>query len=150
MTPPHQPATVRGIGGFSLLEVLVASVITLVVVVGTAAAFVTAARMTRAQSNTGNIEAAGYARETVERFRNMIACDSPWFDPATCAPTSIPAGWQPDPLPGAAGSESILATGMLRCYRVTQQDCDGVGGVGDCLAVEARVCWNNDLANCPC
>ena len=138
-----------GADGFSLVEVIIASLIASVVAVGTMSAFVAASQMTRAQSHVGTVEAVGYARQTAERFRNMIACDSPWFNPATCAPTNIPSGWQTDPLPGAAGSESILATGMKRCYRVTQQDCDGVGGAGDCLGVEVVVCWNNDPA-CVC
>ena len=137
--------------GFSLMEVIMASVIATVFTGGTMAAFVTAARITRAQGNTGTLEAAGYARETVERFRSMVACDSPWFD-AACNPTGIPGPgvWVSDPLPVAAGSESLLASGMKRCYQVTQQDCDEDLVPGDCLAIETRVCWNNDFVNCPC
>ncbi len=136
--------------GLTLVEVLVASVIAAVAVAGTAAAMVAAARMTRAQSNPGTAEASVYARETAERFRNRVACDDPWFD-AACQPV-MPGGWLADPLPApaAAGSESILKTGARRCFRITPQECDGVLPVGDCLAVQVRVCWNNDFANCPC
>ena len=137
--------------GFTLMEILAASVIASVVAGGTLAAYVAAARMTRAQSNTGNAEAAVYARETAERFRDMIACDGNWFTAdAACAPTpAMPGGWTADPLPAAGGTQSILVTGARRCYRVVPQDCDG-GGAGDCFQVDVRVCWNNKFANCPC
>ena len=140
--------------GFTLAEVLVASVITAVVAGGTATAFVAAARMTRAQSNPGTAEASVYARETAERFRNRMACDGGWFTAdAACTPTpAIPVSWTADPLPSptAAGSESVLKTGARRCYRITPAECDGVPPSGDCLGVEVRVCWNNDFTNCPC
>ena len=140
---------VRNPRGVTLVEVLIASVIAAVVAAGTATAFVASARMTAAQSNPGTAEAGVYARETAERFRNRIACDDPWFD-AACQPANLPGGWQPDPLPDGAGTDSILMTGARRCYQMTPQDCDGVGGAGDCLAVQVRVCWNGDFANCPC
>lgn len=138
--------------GLTLVEVLIASVIAAVAAAGTAAAFVAAARMTRAHSNPGTAEAAVYARDTAERFRDRVACDAPtgWFTAdAACTPAGLP-GWTSDPLPVAAGTESILNNGARRCYRVTSQDCDGVGGAGDCLAMEVRVCWNGDFTNCPC
>ena len=50
----------------------------------------------------------------------------------------------------AAGTESILTGGARRCYRVASQDCDGVGGAGDCLSVQVNVCWNSDFTSCPC
>jgi len=131
-----------------LSEVLIASLIVALIAAGTMMAFVAAARMTRAQSNPGVSEATGYVRETAEKFRNYIACTPPWFDTA-CAPT-LPGGWQADPLPVGGGSNSILSTPSRRCYQVTPQDCDGVGGVGDCFAIEVRMCWNNDFTNCPC
>jgi len=140
--------------GVTLVEVLVASVIAAVSVAGTATAFVAAARMTRTQSNPGTAEASVYARQTAERFRDRVACDDLWFDPATCQPTGLPAGWQSDPLPAGAGTESILNIGARRCYQVTPRDCGGLGIVSDCLAIEVRVCWNdgdpNWSINCPC
>lgn len=135
--------------GFTLLEIVAASVTIAVVTSGTFMAYVAASRMTRAQNEPGVAEANLYARETIERFRNLIACDSPWFDLTTCNPSAgLPTAWTADPLPVSAGSQSILNTGASRCYRVTSQDCDGIGGVDDCLAVEVRVCWNGDP--CPC
>ncbi|MBI2495741.1 MAG: prepilin-type N-terminal cleavage/methylation domain-containing protein [Candidatus Omnitrophica bacterium] len=135
--------------GFSLVEVLVASVIGTVVVGGSMMAFVAASRMMQTQNTPAFAEAAGYAQQTLEKYRNMIACDSPWFNPATCAPLPLNT-WTEDslPLPGSGGTESFLSSGVKRCYQVTPQDCDGTGGVGDCLKVEAQVCWNG--ASCSC
>ena len=138
----RQPA--RHSAGFTLIEVVIASLIAAVVAAGTMAALASAARMSRAQSNPGMSEATGYARETIEKFRNNIACAPPWFD-AACNPV-LPVGWQADALPGGAGSESIQNSVAARWYRVTQQDCDGDAVVGDCLQMEVKVCWNNEPA----
>lgn len=141
--------------GFTLIEVLVASAIGAVVAGGSVMAVVAASRMLRAQSGSGSAEAAQYAQQTLERFRNMIACNSPWFNPATCAtalgPGGLPTAWTTDPLPAVTpGTVSILNTASpKRCYRVTEQNCDGVGGPGDCFNVEAQVCWNGE-ASCSC
>ncbi|MBI3010979.1 MAG: prepilin-type N-terminal cleavage/methylation domain-containing protein [Candidatus Omnitrophica bacterium] len=137
--------------GFSLVEVLVASAVGAVVVGGSMMAFVAASRMMQTQNTPAFSEAAGYAQQTLEKYRNMIACDSPWFVAGTCLPSaSLPTTWTEDPLPlsGSGGTESFLSTGAKRCYRVTSQDCDGASGVGDCFAVEAQVCWNG--ASCSC
>jgi len=140
--------------GFTLLEVLVASVIAAVIAGGTMMAFVTAARIGSQQSNPMMAEASGYAQQTLERFRNRVAANSPW-------PASEADGvWRTDALPAAGGTESMLNIGGVvarRCYRVTPEDCDGDGlradpvtpGEQDCYAVDAKVCWR-DLAGCPC
>ena len=146
-------AVSRGERGMSLLEVLVASVIAAVVAGGTAVSFAAAARMMYAPGNSRTVEAIGYARETAERFRTRVACDGVWFAAdAACAPTAALTGaWTPDSLPAPTpGVELLLATGARRCYQVTPQDCDGDGDVGDCLAIQVHVCWDNDFANCPC
>ena len=97
----------------------------------------TATRVTRTHNTQTSAEAVGYARQTLERFRNRIAADSPWI---TGGP---PVGWQDDPLPNMPQlPPSILSAGAARKYRVTPQDCDGVGGPGDCFSVEVKVCWN--------
>ncbi len=141
--------------GFTLIEVMIASVITSLVAAGTFMAFVAAARMNREQNNPQAAEAAGYAQQTIERFRSLIACSpadipaSPWFDP-NCNAT-LPVGWQNDALPPGgpgAGSESLLNTpNPLRRYCVTAADCDGVGGVGDCYSIQVKVCWKGIV--CP-
>ncbi len=105
-------------------------------------AFVTAARISRAQSNPDMAEASGYAQQTVERFRNQVAADSTWLL------TNAGPAWHDDPLPPPAGrgTESILKKTPKRCYRVTQET---VVVPGDAYAVSAKVCWK-DLTGCPC
>ena len=140
----------RSAGGFTLLEVVVAGMISALVAGGTMAAFITAARISQAQSNPGNAEAVGYARDTVDRLRNLVACDAgQWYSGAGCTP-AIPGGWVAEPIAfGGGGSQSILNVPTRRCYQAQPADCDGNGVNGDCVSVEVRVCWN-DLANCPC
>lgn len=132
--------------GFTLVEVMAASMIAAVVAGGTMAAFVAAARMSRAQNSPAFAEASGYAQETLERFRNSIAADSPW-------PADEADGlWRSDPLPATGGTQSILDMGGVparRCYRVTPEDCDGAAGPPDCYAVDVKMCWK-DVTGCPC
>ena len=128
--------------GFTLVEVLVASVIASVVAGGTMMAFVTAARINSVQSNPDMSEASGFAQQTVERFRNQVGADSTWLS------TQADGAWHGDALPGGGGTASILTKGPKRCYRVTAEDLDG-DTVTDGYAVSATVCWN-DLAGCPC
>ena len=119
--------------GTSLIEVLVGSVIGAVLVAGLMAAFLTALRVS--EHGGGNTEAASLAQQTLERFRNEIACGpGSWFDVA-CNPSALPAN-APDPLGGGA----LYGSGT-RSYTVTPADCDGVGGVGDCFKVVAKVSW---------
>ena len=136
--------------GFTLIEVIIASLITSVVAAGTFMAFVAAARMNRVQNNPQNAEAADYAQQTIERFRSNIACGGTWFD-ANCGQT-LPVGWQDDPLPAAAGAgnRSLLAlpgaVAPLRRYCVKPAnpiDC----AAGDCYSVQVKVCWNGTV--CP-
>ena len=134
--------------GFTLLEVMVASVIAGVVAAGTLVSFVAAGRMMAVQDNVSVEEATTYGQESLEHFRNHIACEPPWFN-AACSYVG-PVGWTADPLPNPAGggSESILKTVAKRCYLVTPSDCGD--GPSSCYSVDVRVCWNNDLGNCPC
>ena len=121
--------------GMTLIEVLAAAVIGTVLVGGVMAAFLTAMRL--GQQGGGTSEAATYAQETLERYRNHIACDdAAWFNPATCA-FAGPVGGTPAPaLPGGA-----LYGTAARTYTVTAADCDGVGGPGDCFKVVTTVTW---------
>lgn len=138
--------------GFTLAELLIGSLIGTVVAGGTMMAFVTATRLNRQQGNPQLVEASLLAQQTIERYRNHMACDGPWFDPATCAANaSLPTAWTSDllPAPASGGSETMLGPGAKRQFCVTQEDCDGVGGVGDCFAVQVRVCWGDDTSRCP-
>lgn len=148
----------RPAAGFTLVEVLVSSVIASVIAGGTLMAFVTAMRINHAHSNPAMAEASGFAQQTLESLRNNVAADSAWFS------TTAGTGWNTDALPGGGGSESIQSkgAGAKRCYRVTKEDCDGDTLVDgdpdpgppptterDCYAVSAHVCWDN-LAGCQC
>lgn len=140
--------------GFTMVEILAAAVVAAVIAGGSMLAFVAASRMMRLGDTPAVAEASGYAQQTIERFRNMIACDSPWFLAGTCAPRpnppnldGMPTGWVADPLPAAAAgdTESILNFGARRCYRVAPRVC---ATTDDCFEIEVKVCWNT--SPCPC
>lgn len=137
-------ATMRR-AGFTLIEIIASSAIAAVVASGTMMAFVTAARLARAQNSTRVAEATDFAQQTLERFRNRVATDD-----TAVFPDLAGAGWQIDPLPPlplpGTNSESLLwRTPTSRRYQVTSQDCDGDGTAGDCYAVTVRVCWDDPL-----
>ena len=141
--------------GFTLLEALVAAIVGSIVVTAGMMAFVSASRITRTKNLPGKSEAASYAQQTIEKYRNYIACDTSWFTATTCAPTSsLPTVWTPDPLPtdlSTVGSGSILKLGTAkRCFKVSQiPDCvPGLNPIA-CYDVNAQVCWD-DLTGCLC
>ena len=124
--------------GFTLTEIIVGSTIASVVLAGTMSAFVTAARIHRAQNGPMFAEAAGYAQDTLETVRNHVAADDSWFA------NQVPGGWKVDPdFPG------FPTTLIKRIYRVDPVDCDGDGTAGDCFAMTVKVCWTNALGSCP-
>lgn len=136
--------------GLTLVEVLISTVITTLVAAGTLMAFITSARGIRTIDQPSSAEASVYAQQTVERFRNYIACDSPWFNQATCTVQPGNLGtWQADPFQTGGGSESIRQLTADRRYCLTSVDSDGVAGLsaGDPLSVNVRVCW--DQVACP-
>lgn len=122
-----------------------ASVIGVLVAAGTAKAFVLAAKLAR--RSVATVEATDYAAQTLERFRNRIACDDAWFSTACnfVGPTSsVPD----DPLPAgpAVSSRSAFLHPNFtpaRRYRVQPADCDGNGTAGDCYRVEVKVSWGS-------
>ena len=144
------PRWVASQHGFTIMEIMVASIIATVVAAGTLTSFVTAGRIMAAQSNLSVAEANTYAQDSVEYFRNNIACQAPWFD-GNCNYVG-PAGWVSDNLPNApgGGSESVLGTTAKRCYRVQPVAAGACATANGCYSVEVRVCWNNALVNCPC
>jgi prepilin-type N-terminal cleavage/methylation domain-containing protein len=146
--------------GFTLIEVIAAGAIAAVIAGGSMLAYVAAARMMRQGDTPAIAEASGFAQQTIERFRNMIACNSNWFDPADCAPRpfppnagGMPVTWVEDPLPAwdASNTQSILnpANGTSRrCFQVVSQSCDVDAALGDCFRIDVQVCWNGGA--CPC
>ena len=133
--------------GLTLVEIIIAAVLGVLVAAGTMMAFLTARRI----STTSPVEtdATFLAQQTIERFRNRIACDDPWYDPATsaCDPSMLPAGSQldPDGINGIPAS-SLLAqySGSQRTYEVKDDGCSGLypPNSGHCVTVTATVHWN--------
>ena len=113
--------------GGTLMEVLVS---------GLMAAFITAIRL----SSHGQtyVDAASLAQQTLERFRNRIACDDPWFNAATCTPGALPTN-APHSLAGTTLGDPIYAG--TRDYTVTPVDCDGDLVPGDCFQVVTTLTW---------
>ena len=133
--------SVSSVAGITLLEVLIAALMGAMIAGGTMLAFTTAKKTS--VRGAGVVEAADFAQQTIERFRNKIACDDPdWFSAATCA-TILPApAWTADSLPGSPGSLSMIGQGGSRQYRVTPSDCDGDGTNGDCFQLDTKVAWS--------
>lgn len=128
--------------GVTLIEVIVAALIGVMIAGGTMLAFMTAKKTSVGAA--GAVEAADLAQQTIERFRNKIACDDPdWFKAATCA-TTLPATptLKTDGLPGNPGLLSVIGQGGSRQYQVTPFDCDGDGTKGDCFQVDTKVAWS--------
>jgi len=123
--------------GVTLIEILVASLIGALLAGGTMMAFVMARKLGQGSARTA--EATPFAQQTIERFRNMIACDGAWFNSSNCSSgPSLPTNWTSDPLP--TGSP-LLALGGTRQYKVTPKDCDGDGTSGDCFEVQTQLQW---------
>jgi type II secretory pathway pseudopilin PulG len=138
--------------GMTLMETLAAALVISITAGGTLMAFVAAARMMRGNENPGVIEAAAYAQELIEGFRNRLAVDGDdgflaAQPPGVWVKAHLPADAYPLPAAGVSGPNSILNGDVMRCYRVTPEDCDGVGGSGDCRRVDVQMCWN-DITGC--
>jgi len=146
----------HGCHGFTLVEVIIASLVVAVVAGGTMMAFIASANMTgpysygtsRTQDLPTLAEANALVQQTVERLRNEVV--EP-LSPSLLA-SQVGLGWQSDnpaALPVGADTASKLA-GVKRCYRVVWADCDGNGvAANDCYLVQTQVCWNN-LTGCAC
>ncbi len=129
--------------GMTLIELLAAAFIGALIAAGSMIAFVTALNISR-QAGTG-LEAAHAAQQSMERYRNRIACDDRWFDD-TSTPTleCAPQAGAPPAMPGTWTADGAVPPGMTsRDYRVTPADCDGVGGVGDCFQMQVKVGWSS-------
>lgn len=126
--------------GLTLMEILIAALIGVVAAGGMMVA-TTMSQKTSAGA-VGVVEAADFAQQTIERFRNKIACDDiDWFNAPDCTAAGLPAGWTADDLPPATDTLSMLAQGGTRQYQIAEFDCDEDGQVGDCYKVESKVSW---------
>ena len=141
--------------GITLLEVLVAAVIAAVVVGGTMTAFLTATRVSKVSSE--EMGTAAYAQQTIERFRNKVACrqstEDPtssasttptWFDSA-CAPAVPSSAQGPDNWETDGDLSGSGIPGATRQYQVVAVDCNGdsvaSNSIDDCLQVTSTVHW---------
>lgn len=134
----------NGSPGFTLMEVLVATVIISASMWATMTALTTAADIQQRHDGPTFAEANGYALQHIEEVRNMANADDAWFA------TQKAQGWQTDVtfLP-AGGSESIEQPGApaVRKFCVWEANCDGVGGPEDCYGISVKVCWG--ASACP-
>ena len=127
--------------GVTLIEIIAASVIGALLAGGTLTAFVLAVTMTRGSVTT--VEAATYAAQTMERFRNKIACSDPqWFD-AGC--NFLNQSLTADSFPGSmsAANSTFFEFDPSRQYQVQAADCDGNGSNGDCYQMTVTVSWTS-------
>ncbi len=122
--------------GVTLIEILAASLIGALLAGGSLIAFTASALMTR--ESVTMVEASDYAVQTIEAYRNRIACDDVWFD-ASC--NLLPQAWAPDAPAFPAGQSALQPFFFDRQYQVVPLDCDGVGGTGDCYQVDVRLRW---------
>lgn len=135
--PKAQEISRSEISGMTFMEVLVSAVIAALIVGATMSAFVTALNISLGwKGPILQAKAAAFNQQTLERFRNRMACDDVVFD-ANCDPdpTKLPTNWTSDPLPPGS------LPGGTRQLKVNPLDCDGVEGAGDCLQVMVKVQW---------
>ncbi len=135
--------------GFSLVEIVVASLLVSVVAAGTMASFIAAARISQDINATTMTEGGGRARQVLESLRNSVGAGSPvftggdtgWVTIPTTGDISLPAGTSTSPL-------SINTQSSVNQYRMVPQDCDGDGLVdAACYTVSVRQCWDGST-NC--
>lgn len=118
--------------GLTLVEILAASVVIAVVLSGTMAAFITAARIVGKENLFALAEANGLLRQTADELRNGV------YEGASTVQGMVGSGWQMvEPI-----NTPDLPNGK-RCVKVE------AGCGGDCYEVKATVCWSND-PTCPC
>ena len=127
--------------GFTLMEIVAASVIGALVAGGTMTAFVMAVKFS--QKASSRTEATQLAQQTLEKFRDRVACrgsgqtqGDAWYDAACNA--DAPLGSTSDPIPG---SSVLPQFNGARTYSVVPWDCDGDGMPGDCMKVVTKVTW---------
>ena len=118
----------------TLLELTAAAVLGSLIAGATMMAFMTATKVSRQSSTNRDLMPA--VQETLEKYRNRIACDDPWFNLATCVMAAQNAVNEPAPL-----APSLLAMGGTRDYTMTPADCDGDGTVGDCYRASVHINW---------
>ena len=95
----------------TLVEIVAALVIGGAIAVGTLTALTTAIRIMNSAGGEIDPEADLLAQQTLERYRNRIACDDPWFGDTVlpCVLLADPTT-QTDPLPSPSTATSRTLT----------------------------------------
>ena len=137
---------VDGFRGMTMVELLVATAIVALVLLGTMSALVTAARIGSRQNGPLYASAASTAQYTLEAARNQVGVDpttrqsNKWFfDRRQTAPQPW-SNWTDD---DDLRVDPSTGGGITRKYLVQQLNCDGVAGLDNCYAVTVRTCWND-------
>ena len=134
------PSRLRRHRGLTLMELIAASVLGALVAGGVLTAFLLAAKNTRGSVRT--VDAVAMAEETLERFRNKIACDDFWFAfIPDCGGIGLLLN-QPDPVLLNHPIKTVDPGNADRRYDVEPWDCDGDGVLRDCYRVKVTVNWN--------
>ncbi len=131
--------------GFSLMEILMATLLAAVVAAGMMAALVASTRITHKQNASTMSEAGGQSQELMEGIRTKVGADAVGDFLANGSGAWTNYGFGAD-----KGQESSLAVSGQEAsgqYKVQPADCDGDGNVGDCYAVTVRACWDGS-ENC--
>ena len=135
----------RARSGITLVELIAASVAVALLAAVTLIAFLTSARIS-SQSNQ-HVGAAYLLQQTIERFRNQVACDNTTNVPGA-DPTSPTPQWFGANCASVAdfnANEPLPPGYTTRDYKVQAVDCDQDTknpGVPDCFEVTATVHWD--------
>lgn len=135
------------VAGFTLLEVIAASMLAALIAGGTLMAFLSSSRMS---SSSIHVEQASYlGQQTLDHYRNRIACDDAWFSSADCTAAGIPSPGEEDPLSPNSGVGNFADA--KRCYVMTPRYFGPGGQIDppDYYEMTVTVCWNGDAA-CAC
>ena len=134
----------QGARGMTLIEIIAATVVIAVVLLGTMTAFITAARIVGKENLFALAEANGLLRETADERRNGV------YRGTSTVQGMVGSGWQmvetintPD-LPH--GKRCLMVTDNANYDPSCAPNC---ACSGNCYEIKATVCWNNE-PTCPC
>ena len=129
--------------GVTLVELIAASVAVALLAAVTLIAFLTSARIS-SQSNQ-NVGAAYLLRQTIERFRNQVACDNTGIVPGAVGATPQWFGANCTSVADFSANEPLPPGYTTRNYKVQAVDCDQDTtnpNVPDCFEVTTTVHWD--------
>ena len=133
----------RARSGVTLVELIAASVAVALLAAVTLIAFLTSARIS-SQSNQ-HVGAAYLLQQTIERFRNQVACDNTGIVPGAAGAAPQWFGANCASVADFQVNETPPAGYTTRDYKVQAVDCDQDAAnpnVPDCFEVTATVHWD--------